>query len=68
MLAGTVHERPTGVDAETDSVIVPVKPFRGVAKIVEFPVEPARTCPGDTVLVEILKSTTVNVIARVECD
>lgn len=68
MLAGTLHERPTGVDAETDSVTVPVRLFRGVIKIVEFPVEPTRTCPGDTILAEILKSTTVNVIAGVECD
>jgi hypothetical protein len=34
--------RPAGVDAETDRLTVPVKPFRAVTVIVEVPEAPAK--------------------------
>jgi hypothetical protein len=57
-LIGRVHVKPAGVDADTDRLTVPVKPFRAVTVIVEVPEAPARICVGDTVPAAMVKSTT----------
>ena len=62
-----MHVRPAGVDADTVSATVPVKPLTAVTVIVEVPAAPANTCAG-VVPAAIVKSTTVNVIAAVVCD
>jgi hypothetical protein len=41
-LAGSEHVKPVGVDADVDSITVPVRPLTAVTVIVEVPEEPAR--------------------------
>jgi hypothetical protein len=64
-LAGRVHVRPAGVEAETEVLTVPVKPLRAVTVIVEVPEAPASIWAGLTVPAAIVKSTTTNVIVPV---
>ena len=64
----SVQVRPAGVDADTDRLTVPVRPFTAVTVIVDVPDEPARIWLGETAPAAIEKSTTVNVIAAVVCD
>jgi hypothetical protein len=64
-LAGRVHDRPAGVDADVVRPTVPVKPFRAVTVIVEVPEEPARIVAGLTAPATIVKSTTWNRTAAV---
>jgi hypothetical protein len=63
-----VHVRPAGVEAETDSATVPVRPLSAVTVIVEVPDPPANIWAGDTVPAASAKSTTVKVIVAVVCD
>ena len=60
-----VHVRPAGVEADTVSATVPVRPLTAVTVIVELPEAPARIWAGDTAPAAMVKSTTVNVIAVV---
>ena len=64
-LAGNVHVRPAGVEADTARLTVPVNPLTAVTVIVEVPDEPARICVGDTAPAAIVKSTTWKSIAAV---
>jgi hypothetical protein len=57
-LAGRVHDRPAGVDADVVRPTVPVKPFRAVTVTVEVPEAPAKIWVGDTAPATIVKSTT----------
>ncbi len=57
-LAGNVHVRPAGVEADTARLTVPVRPFTAVTVIVEVPEEPASIWVGDTAPAAIVKSTT----------
>ena len=41
-LAGSVHVRPAGVDADTARLTVPVRLFNAVTVMVEVPEAPAR--------------------------
>ena len=65
LVGDRVHVRPAGVDAETVSPTVPVRLLTAVTVIVDVPEEPARIWAGDTAPAEIVKSTTVKVIAAV---
>jgi hypothetical protein len=60
-LAGRVHVRPVGLDAETERLTVPVYPLSAVSVIVEVPEEPARIWVGLTAPAAIEKSVTWNV-------
>jgi hypothetical protein len=62
LVGARVHVRPAGVDAETVSPTVPIRPLTAVTVIVDVPDEPARIWAGDTVPAAIEKSTTWNVI------
>jgi hypothetical protein len=53
-----VQVRPAGVEADTDSATVPVKPFSAVTVIVDVPDAPARIWVGLTAPAAIVKSTT----------
>ena len=64
-LAGRVHVRPEGLDADTARLTVPVKPLSAVTVIVEVPEAPAKICVGDTAPAAIVKSTTTKVIVPV---
>jgi hypothetical protein len=64
LVGDKVHVRPAGVDAETVSETVPVKPLTVVTVIVEVPDAPANTWAG-VAPAAIVKSTTTNVIAPV---
>jgi len=55
-LAGGIHVRPEGVEAEKDRSTVPVKLFTAVRVMLEAPEEPARSCDGDTAPALIVKS------------
>jgi hypothetical protein len=55
-LARAGQFKPEGVEADTDSVTVPVKPFTAVTVIVEVPEAPARIWLGVTALALIRKS------------
>ncbi len=57
-LAGNVHVRPAGVDADTARFTVPVKPLTAVTVTVEVPEDPTRICVGETAPAAIVKSTT----------
>jgi hypothetical protein len=63
-----VHVSPVGVEAETVSATVPVRPLSAASEIVEVPEEPASIWAGETAPAVILKSTTLNVIAAVVWD
>ena len=67
LVGESVHVRPAGVDAETVSPTVPVRPLTAVTVIVEVPVAPANTWAG-VAPAAIVKSTTVKVMAAVVCD
>jgi hypothetical protein len=67
-LAGRVHVKPAGLEAETDRLTVPVKPLSAVTVIVEVPEAPARIWAGLTVPAAIVKSTTTNVMVAVVCE
>ena len=62
LVGDRVHVRPAGVEAETVSATVPVRPFTAVTVIVELPDAPARIWAGDTAPAAIVKSTTWKVI------
>ncbi len=65
-LAGRVQVRPAGVEADTDSVTVPVRPLRAVRVMVEVPDEPADIWGlGETAPAAMLKSVTCQVILTV---
>ena len=64
-LAGRVHVRPAGVDADTARLTVPVRPLTAVTVTVEVPEPPASICVGDTAPAAIVKSTTWNSIVPV---
>ena len=64
-LAGRVHVKPAGVDADTARLTVPVRPLTAVTVIVEAPEPPASICVGDTAPAAIVKSTTWNSIVPV---
>jgi len=64
-LAGRVHVKPAGVEADTARLTVPVKPLRAVTVIVEVPEDPASICIGDTAPAAMVKSTTWKRIAAV---
>jgi len=67
-LAGVVHVRPEGAEAETDRTTVPVKLFTAVRVMLEVPEEPTRICDGETAPALIVKSgisATWNVISAV---
>jgi len=67
-VAGRVHVRPEGVEAEKDRLTVPVKPFTAVRVMLEVPEEPTRICDGETAPALIVKSgisATWNVISAV---
>jgi hypothetical protein len=51
-----VHDRPAGVDAETERFTVPVNPFSEVTVIVDVPEEPTNIWDGVTTLAAMLKS------------
>ena len=68
LVGDNVHVSPAGVDADTVSATVPVRPLTAVTVIVDVPDEPASIWAGATVPAAIVKSTTVNVIAAVACD
>jgi len=57
-LAGNVHVRPAGVEADTARLTVPVRPFTALTVIVEVPEEPASIWAGETAPAAIVKSTT----------
>ena len=61
----SVHVSPAGVEADTVSATVPVRPLSAVTVIVEVPDAPARIWAGETVPALIVKSTTTNVIVAV---
>ena len=61
-LAGSVHVRPAGVDADTARLTVPVRLFNAVTVMVEVPEAPARIWAGDTAPAAIEKSTTWKVM------
>ena len=65
LVGDSVQVRPAGVDADTVSPTVPVKPFRAVTVIVEVPEPPAKIWLGLTGPALIVKSTTVKVMAAV---
>lgn len=56
-LAGTVHARPAGVEAETEVLTVPVKPLTAVSVIVEVAEAPESIWTGETAPADIVKST-----------
>ena len=56
-----VHVRPAGIEAETVSATVPVRPLTAVTVIVEVPDAPANTWAG-VAPAAIVKSTTWKVI------
>ena len=59
-LAGVTHVSPAGVDAETEKVIVPVKPVDPAVNVmVDVPEAPARIWVGLTAPAAIEKSWTV---------
>lgn len=60
-----VQVRPAGVEAEAVRATVPVKPLTAETVTVEVPDAPANIWAGETAPAEIVKSTTVNVIAAV---
>jgi len=60
-----VHVRPAGVEADTVSETVPVRPFTALTVMVEVPDAPARICAGDTAPAAIVKSTTWKTIPAV---
>ena len=60
-----VHVRPAGVDGDTVSATVPVRPLSAVTVIVEVPEPPGVIVAGDTGPAAIEKSTTVKAIAAV---
>ena len=64
-LAGKVHVKPAGVEAETARFTVPVKPFNAVTVMVDVPEDPAKIWVGDTAAAAMLKSTTWKSIAAV---
>jgi hypothetical protein len=57
-LAGRVHVKPAGVEADTARLTVPVRPLTAVTVMVEVPENPARICVGETAPAAIVKSTT----------
>ena len=63
-----VHVSPAGVEAETVSAIVPVRPLSAVTVMVDVPDAPARIWAGDTAPAAIVKSTTLKLIAAVVWD
>ena len=63
-----VHVRPAGVEADTVSATVPVRPLTTLTVMVEVPEAPANIWAGDTAPAEIVKSTTWNTIPAVVCD
>lgn len=67
-LAASVHVSPAGVDADVDSITVPVRPLTAVTVIVEVPEELARIWAGETAPAAIEKSATWNVISPVGWD
>ena len=67
-LAGKVHVRPAGVDADTARFTVPVRPLRAVTVIVEVPELPAKIWAGETAPPDIVKSTTWKSIEVVVCE
>jgi hypothetical protein len=64
-LAGNVHVRPAGVEADTARLTVPVKPLTAVTVIVDVPDAPARIWAGLTAPAATVKSTTWKRIAAV---
>ena len=64
-LAGRVHVRPAGVDADAARLTVPVRPLRAVTVMVEVPDAPAKIEAGVTAPAAMVKSTTTNVIVPV---
>ncbi len=60
--------RPVGVDADTDSVIVPANPLTCCTVTVELPVLPARIWVGDTLPATSEKSTKWNTMLDVVCE
>jgi hypothetical protein len=65
LVGESVHVSPAGVEADTVSATVPVKPLIAVTVIVEVPDAPARIWAGETAPAAIVKSTTVNVMVAV---
>jgi hypothetical protein len=65
LVGDRVHVNPAGVEAETVSATVPVRPFSAVTVIVDVPEDPARIWAGLTAPAAMLKSTTLKVIAAV---
>ena len=61
LVGDRVHVRPDGVETETVSAIVPVKPLTAFTVIVEVPEDPARTCVGEAAPGTIVKSWIVKV-------
>ncbi len=57
-LAGKVHARPAGVDADTARLTVPVSALMAVTVTVEVPEAPAIIWAGLTDPAAIVKSTT----------
>jgi hypothetical protein len=64
LVGDRVHVNPAGVEADTVSETVPVRPLTAVTVIVEVPDAPANTWAG-VAPAAIVKSTTTNVIAPV---
>ena len=67
LVGESVHVNPVGVEAETVSETVPVRPLTAVIVTVDVPDAPASTWAG-VAPADMVKSTTVNVIAAVVCD
>jgi hypothetical protein len=65
LVGDKVHVNPVGVEADTVSATVPVKPLTAVTVMVEIPEDPASIWAGLTAPAAIVKSTTVNVMAAV---
>ncbi len=64
-LGGSVQVKPAGVEAETVSVTVPVKPFSAVTVMVEVPEAPGNIWLGLTAPAAIVKSVTWNTMVAV---
>jgi hypothetical protein len=64
LVGDSVHVSPVGVEAETVSPTVPVRPLTALTVMVEVPVAPANTWAG-VAPAAIVKSTTTNVMAAV---
>ena len=60
-----VQVRPAGVEAETVSATVPVRPLTALTVIVDVPDAPASIWAGLTAPAAIVKSTTWNTIPAV---